>query len=33
VQFKIIGDEAGTANLLREFKTPENRETMEMKIK
>ena len=33
VPLRIIGDEAGTANFPKEFKTPERRETSEIKIK
>ena len=32
VPFKIIGAEAGTANLLKEFKIPESSETKEIKL-
>ena len=33
VTFKMIGEEAGTANLFSEFRIPEHKETSEMKIK
>jgi hypothetical protein len=33
VPFRIIGAEAGTANLPNELRTPENSETKEMKIR